>query len=91
MLYLVQRVRDEAHRFANTFHRKRRTASRLNSELEQISGIGPKTVQKLLRKFGSAKRVRAASEADLAAAIGPAAARRVRGFYDRAEEEVSAT
>ncbi len=86
VLHLIQTVRDEAHRFAVTFHRTRRSASRLSSELEQIPGIGPTTVKKLLRHFGSARRVREAGEDDLAAAVGPAAARRIRGHYASIEE-----
>ncbi len=82
VLHLIQSVRDEAHRFAVTFHRARREGSRLRSELSEIPGIGPKTVEKLLKHFGSAARVRGASEEELAAALGPAAARRVRGFYE---------
>jgi len=81
VLHLVQTVRDEAHRFAITFHKQRRKASRLNSELERIPGIGPKTVAKLLRTIGSAKRVREASEAELAAVVGAAAAGRIRAHY----------
>ena len=81
VLHLVQTIRDEAHRFAVTFHRSRRDASRLASELDQVPGIGPKRVKRLLADFGSLERVRSASEADLAASIGPAAARRVRDFY----------
>jgi excinuclease ABC subunit C len=77
VLHLVQLVRDEAHRFAVTFHRTRRNAARLRSELGQIPGIGEKTAMKLLREFGSLERVRAASEQDLAAVVGPVAARRV--------------
>jgi len=81
VLHLVQSVRDEAHRFAITFHRSRRDAARLSSELEQAPGIGPKTVRKLLEHFGSAERVRQAPEDELAKLIGPAAARRLTGFY----------
>ncbi len=81
VLHLVQTIRDEAHRFAVTFHRSRRDASRLASELDQVPGIGPKRVKRLLADFGSLERVRSASEEDLAASIGPAAARRVRDFY----------
>jgi excinuclease ABC subunit C len=81
VLHLVQTVRDEAHRFAVTFHRTRRNASRLTSELEQIPGIGQRTMQKLLQGFGSSERVRAASEAQIAKLIGPAAARKVAAFY----------
>ena len=79
-LHLVQSVRDEAHRFAVTFHRSRRGAAFLASELEQAPGVGPKTVRKLLQRFGSLERVRQASEEELAAAIGAAVARRLTEF-----------
>jgi excinuclease ABC subunit C len=82
VLHLIQSVRDEAHRFAVTFHRARRGAARLRSELESIPGIGPKTVKKLLERFGSAQRVRQASEEELAKVVGRAAVRRVRGFFE---------
>jgi excinuclease ABC subunit C len=78
MLHLVQTVRDEAHRFAVTFHRNRRNTTRLKSELHDVKGIGPKTVEKLLRQFGSLERVRAATEAELANVVGSAAAGRVK-------------
>ncbi len=85
VLHLIQSVRDEAHRFAVTFHRARREGSRLRSELSEIPGIGPKTVEKLLKRFGSAARLRADSEEELAAAVGQAAARRVRAVYAQRE------
>jgi excinuclease ABC subunit C len=77
VLHLVQMVRDEAHRFAVTFHRTRRNASRLRSELGEIPGVGEKTVAKLLRHFGSLERVRNARETEIAEVIGHAAAKRV--------------
>jgi len=82
VLHLIQMVRDEAHRFAVTFHRSRRGAARLTSELEQVDGIGAKTIAKLLREFGSLERVREASVEELAKVIGPAAARRLREYYN---------
>jgi excinuclease ABC subunit C len=84
VLHLIQQIRDEAHRFAVTFHRTRRGAARLTSELEQVDGIGAKTISKLLREFGSLERVREASAEDLAKVIGPAAARRLRDYYNMA-------
>ena len=81
MLHLVQIIRDEAHRFAVTFHRNRRNTSRMKSELHDVNGVGPKTVEKLLRVFGSLERVRSASDADLAKAVGPKAAKRVRDHF----------
>ncbi len=88
VLHLVQSVRDEAHRFAVTFHRTRRAAARLRSELEQIPGVGEKTVQKLLKHFGSLEGVRQAAEEELAAVVGKAAARRVRGWRAAPEGDV---
>jgi excinuclease ABC subunit C len=84
VLHVIQMVRDEAHRFAVTFHRTRRGAARLTSELEQVEGIGSKTIAKLLREFGSLERVREASAEELAKVIGPAAARRLRDYYNMA-------
>jgi excinuclease ABC subunit C len=84
VLHLIQQVRDEAHRFAVTFHRTRRGAARLTSELEQVEGIGAKTIAKLLREFGSLERVREAPAEELAKVIGPAAARRLRDYYNMA-------
>jgi len=81
ILHLIQSIRDEAHRFAVTFHRSRRSARQLTSELQAIEGVGAKTVQKLLKEFGSSELVRAASEDKLAAVVGRAAARRVKLHY----------
>jgi excinuclease ABC subunit C len=78
VLHLVQTVRDEAHRFAVTFHRQRRSSARLRSELLDLPGVGPKTAQKLLKEFGGIEQVRQLSEETLAAAVGPALAARVR-------------
>jgi excinuclease ABC subunit C len=81
VLHLVQTIRDEAHRFAVTFHRTRRNASRLQSELQEIPGVGKKTVEKLLRTLGSSESVRLAQEDELAAVVGRAAARKVKAHY----------
>src|SRR5690242_10062058 len=81
ILHLIQSIRDEAHRFAVTFHRSRRNALQLTSELEAIQGVGKRTVQKLLKEFGSSDLVRAATEEQLAAVVGRAAARRVKEHY----------
>ncbi len=81
VLHLIQTIRDEAHRFAVTFHRQRRGAKRLESELGAIPGIGPQTVKKLLMGLGSVEDVRGASEESLAAVVGPANARRIREHF----------
>src|SRR5581483_6468277 len=86
ILHLVQIIRDEAHRFAVTFHRTRRNAQRLTSELHDVPGIGPKTVEKLLRTFGSLERVRQASPEDLSRVVGTAAANRLKILLQAAEK-----
>src|SRR3954447_5256353 len=82
ILHLIQSIRDEAHRFAVTFHRTLRNTRQLTSELDAIRGVGAKTVQKLLKQFGSLDRVRAASETQLAMVVGRAAAKRVIAHYN---------
>lgn len=79
-LYLVQRVRDEAHRFAVTYHRNLRAKSSVASGLDAVPGVGPKRKKALLRKFGSVKAIREAGIDDLASVEGMtrAAAERVK-------------
>jgi excinuclease ABC subunit C len=79
-LYLVQRIRDEAHRFAITYHRGVRQKAGIQSALDAIPGIGPKRKRALLHKFGSVQRIRQASLDDIAATPGftRALAERVR-------------
>jgi excinuclease ABC subunit C len=83
VLQLVQRVRDEAHRFAVGFHRKVRAQRTLRSELDDIPGVGPAKRRKLLSRFGSLRGVRGASLTDLATAVGAAMAARIRQHLDR--------
>jgi excinuclease ABC subunit C len=69
-LYLVQRIRDEAHRFAIQYHRKVRSKTGMASALDSVPGVGPKRKRALLRKFGSLKAVREASVDEIAATVG---------------------
>jgi excinuclease ABC subunit C len=69
-IYLVQRVRDEAHRFAITHHRKRRRRAGVASQLDSIPGVGPARRKALLKAFGSLDGIRAASVDQLAAVPG---------------------
>jgi excinuclease ABC subunit C len=69
-LYLVQRIRDEAHRFAITYHRKVRAKTGMESALDSVPGIGPKRKRALLRKFGSLKAIREAPVEEIAATVG---------------------
>ena len=69
-LFLVQRLRDEAHRFAVTFHRQRRSKRSISSELDLVPGIGPKRRRMLVRRFGSVKGIKEAALEDIAAVPG---------------------
>jgi excinuclease ABC subunit C len=82
ILHLIQTIRDEAHRFAVTFHRTRRNAQRLASELHEVPGIGPKTVEKLLRVLGSLERVKQTPRAELSKLVGVAAANRLIAHFE---------
>ena len=87
-LYLIQRIRDEAHRFAITFHRKLRGKRNLVSVLDHIVGIGPKRRQSLRTHFGSLEKIKEASVEELAAAPGMnrTSAEAVRHFFDAQQE-----
>jgi len=80
-LQLLQRVRDEAHRFAVQYQRKRRSKRTLTNELETIDGIGPKTAQSLLSHFGSVKRVQEADPDHVADLVGPAKAQTIADYF----------
>ncbi len=85
-LRIIQKARDEAHRFGITFHRKKRLNSTLQSELEQIPGIGSKTVLSLLKHFKSVKRIKAVSLEELTAVVGKHKAKILREWFDGNEE-----
>ncbi len=85
-LQLLQKVRNEAHRFAVTYQRKRRKKKTLKSELLDIHGVGPKTAQDLLGHFGSVAKVKAASEDEMAEVVGPAKAETVATYFADARE-----
>jgi excinuclease ABC subunit C len=80
-LLLVQRIRDEAHRFAVTFHRRARALRDLRSELDHVKGIGLRRRKTLLTTFGSLAGVRRATREELAAVVGPKAADAVLAFF----------
>ncbi|MCL1908957.1 MAG: excinuclease ABC subunit UvrC [Holophagaceae bacterium] len=77
VLQLLQRIRDEAHRFAIAYHRSLRAKRTIQTELTSIRGIGQATAKKLLIQFGSVAKVRAADEEELVKAVGSSAARKV--------------
>ena len=76
-LKVLQQIRDEAHRFGITFHRKLRSRSQIESTLSGIKGVGAKTEERLLLHFGSVARIASASLEELSALVGPALAERI--------------
>jgi len=78
VLYLLQRVRDEAHRFAITYHRAKRSKALAVSELDSVPGLGPARRATLLRHFGSVRRLASASEAEIAGFLASARGSRAR-------------
>ena len=83
VLHLIQRMRDEAHRFAVSYHRKRRELRDLDSELMDIPGIGEVRRKVLLRAFGSLERVKKASFEELSPYVGPKAAARILEYFSK--------
>lgn len=81
-LKVLQRIRDEAHRFGITFHRSLRSKAQVHSALREIQGIGDKTEERLLMHFGSVSRIAAASEEDIAKLVGPALAARIKRTFE---------
>ena len=83
-LYLVQRLRDEAHRFAITYHRNLRAKRSVRSGFDDLPGVGPKRRRELLKVFGSIKRVREAPVEQIASVpgIGPSLAARIKATLE---------
>jgi excinuclease ABC subunit C len=83
ILHLVQQIRDETHRFAVTFHRQRRKRRQLHTELVDIPGVGERSAQKLLGRFGSVVHLRGLTLEELAGAVPRAQARRVYEYFHK--------
>jgi len=81
-LKVIQQARDEAHRFAISFHRDVRSKQFLQNELRQIPGVGEKTQEKLLLALGSVKEVKKANLSQLEAIVGPNLAKKIRTYFD---------
>jgi len=84
-LKVIQHLRNEAHRFAITFHRNLRSSNFTVSELAKIEGVGPKTQQKVLSHFGSVKKVASASVEEIKTLIGPALAKKIHAHFEEEE------
>lgn len=83
LFHFLTSIQDEVHRFAISFHRQKRSKAFIHSELEQIEGVGAKTIETLLQHFRTVEKVRAANPEELSALIGPSKARKVRAYFDR--------
>ena len=81
VLHLIQKIRDESHRFAVTYHRKRREMRDRDSVLDAIPGVGPRTRQRLLEHFGSVRAIQLAEVDALAAVVNAATAARIREHF----------
>ena len=85
-LKIIQRTRDEAHRFGITHHRNKRSKNSLNSELEEIPGIGEKTITDLMRKFKSLKRMKEAKLEEMVAVVGESRAKKILEYFSKEED-----
>ena len=83
LFHFLSQIQEEVHRFAIAFHRQKRSKAFIHSELEQIEGIGDKTVQTLLRQFRTVEKVRAANIEELSALVGPAKAKKIKAFFEK--------
>jgi len=84
-LKIIQRLRDEAHRFGITHHRNKRSKAALTNELEQISGIGKQTVVSLMKHFKSVKRIKLASFKEIEKIIGTNRAKKIKEHYQKTQ------
>jgi len=81
VLHLMQKIRDESHRFAVTYHRKRRQIRDHESELDAIPGVGPRTRQRLLEHFGSVRGIKQATPDALTAVVNAATAQKIQAHF----------
>jgi excinuclease ABC subunit C len=89
VLHLMQKIRDESHRFAVTYHRKRRQMRDRDSELLSIPGVGPRTRQRLIEHFGSVRGIKQAGSDALTAVVNAATAERIRKYFEAEATEKS--
>ncbi|MEO6189380.1 MAG: excinuclease ABC subunit UvrC [Saprospiraceae bacterium] len=85
-LKLIQQLRNEAHRFGITFHRDKRSKDMIQSELDQIKGLGEKSRTKLLTEFGSVKRIKEAKDEELIIIVGKSITGKLRAFFNPTDE-----
>jgi len=89
-LKLIRKIRDEVHRFGISFHRNKRSRGTFKNELENIRGIGKHTADQLLKTFHSVRKVRAATEEELANLVGASKTKLIRDHFQGQESEIQA-
>jgi excinuclease ABC subunit C len=87
LFHLLERIQEEVHRFAITFHRQQRSKHQIASELDAVKGIGPQSKQALLQEFKSVKRLREATEEQIAAVVGAAKAKKLVAYFTGGEAQ----
>jgi excinuclease ABC subunit C len=87
VLHLIQQIRDETHRFAVSFHRQRRGKRQTKTALSDIPGVGPRTIQKLLREFGSIANLRRAGREKLSRVVSPKVAEAILSHLESEEAQ----
>jgi len=88
LFHLMERIQDEVHRFAITFHRNQRSKNFTSSELENIEGIGPKTIEQLFKSFKSISAIKAATDDDLSNVVGKEKARKIKRYFEPLETKL---
>ena len=83
LFHFLTSIQDEVHRFAISFHRQKRSRAFIHSKLEQIEGIGQKTIETLLHHFRTVEKVRTANPEELAGVVGPARAKKIREYFEK--------
>ena len=83
LFHFLTSIQDEVHRFAISFHRQKRSRAFIHSELEQIEGIGQKTIETLLHHFRTVEKVRTANPEELAGVVGPTRAKKIREYFEK--------
>lgn len=86
LFHLLEQIQDEVHRFAITFHRDKRSKKQVQSELDTIPGVGPKTKDMLLKTFKSVKRIKESSEQDIANVVGTSKGKIIYDFFHQTKE-----
>jgi len=84
-LKIIQNLRNEAHRYGLSKHRQRRSKGAIHSELENIAGVGKKTIEKLLQHFSSVARIKAAGQKEIEQVVGEKIAEKIKNYFTKAE------